>query len=55
MNLKSILLSTIAGVALSIAAPLAASAQDCERGTLDERYCDVDGDLIADIPTDRPI
>lgn len=25
---------------------------DCERGTLDERYCDVDGDLVADIPTD---
>jgi phosphonate transport system substrate-binding protein len=52
MKLKSILLSTIAGIALSIAAPLAASAQDCPRGTLDERYCDVDGDLIADIPTD---
>ena len=31
----------------------AASAQDCPRGDLDERYCDVDGDLIADIPTDE--
>lgn len=30
----------------------AASAQDCPRGTLDERFCDVDGDLVADIPTD---
>ncbi|MGR3290731.1 MAG: phosphate/phosphite/phosphonate ABC transporter substrate-binding protein [Paracoccaceae bacterium] len=29
-----------------------ASAQDCPRGTLDKRFCDVDGDLIADIPTD---
>jgi phosphonate transport system substrate-binding protein len=29
-----------------------AFAQDCPRGTLDERFCDVDGDLIADIPTD---
>ena len=29
-----------------------ASAQDCPRGDLDERFCDVDGDLIADIPTD---
>ena len=29
-----------------------ASAQDCERGALDERYCDTDGDLIADIPAD---
>ncbi|MGP6088891.1 phosphate/phosphite/phosphonate ABC transporter substrate-binding protein [Antarctobacter jejuensis] len=30
----------------------AAAAQDCPRGDLDTRYCDVDGDLIADIPTD---
>jgi phosphonate transport system substrate-binding protein len=29
-----------------------ASAQDCPRGDLDERFCDTDGDLIADIPTD---
>ncbi|MCP3971267.1 MAG: phosphate/phosphite/phosphonate ABC transporter substrate-binding protein [Rhodobacteraceae bacterium] len=29
-----------------------AAAQDCPRGDLDDRYCDVDGDLIADIPTD---
>ncbi|MEM9250312.1 MAG: hypothetical protein AAGB05_16660, partial [Pseudomonadota bacterium] len=28
-----------------------ASAQDCPRGDLDERFCDADGDLIADIPT----
>lgn len=34
---------------LAIAGPAAA---DCERGALDERYCDADGDLIADIPTD---
>lgn len=34
---------------LAIAGPAAA---DCERGALDERYCDTDGDLIADIPTD---
>lgn len=30
----------------------AASAQDCPRGDLDERFCDADGDLIADIPSD---
>lgn len=30
----------------------AATAQDCPRGDLDDRYCDADGDLIADIPTD---
>ena len=29
-----------------------ASAQDCPRGDLDDRFCDTDGDLIADIPTD---
>jgi len=30
-----------------------AMAQDCERGDLDARYCDTDGDLIADVPTDE--
>lgn len=30
-----------------------ASAQDCPRGDLDARFCDVDGDLIADVPTDE--
>lgn len=30
-----------------------ASAQDCPRGDLDARYCDADGDLIADIPSDE--
>jgi phosphonate transport system substrate-binding protein len=29
-----------------------AHAQECPRGDLDARFCDVDGDLIADIPTD---
>ena len=28
-------------------------AQDCPRGTLDEQYCDRDGDLVADLPTDE--
>ncbi len=27
-------------------------AQECPRGTLDERFCDRDGDLVADAPTD---
>lgn len=30
----------------------AAFAQDCERGELDTRYCDADGDMLADAPTD---
>ena len=29
-----------------------AYAQDCERGQLDALFCDVDGDLVADAPTD---
>lgn len=31
---------------------LPAAAQDCPRGDLDVRFCDVDGDLVADVPTD---
>ena len=27
-------------------------ANDCPRGDLDTRYCDANGDLIADTPTD---
>jgi len=27
-------------------------AQDCPRGTLDKAYCDANGDLVADTPTD---
>ena len=30
----------------------AALAQDCPRGDLDKAYCDRDGDLVADTPTD---
>jgi phosphonate transport system substrate-binding protein len=30
----------------------AAGAQDCPRGDLDKAYCDRDGDLVADAPTD---
>jgi phosphonate transport system substrate-binding protein len=29
-----------------------AAAQDCPRGALDSRFCDRDGDLVADAPTD---
>ena len=41
--------ATIAALA-ALSGPSA--AQDCPRGALDERFCDADGDLIADIPTD---
>jgi phosphonate transport system substrate-binding protein len=30
----------------------AIAAEDCPRGALDEQYCDRDGDLTADTPTD---
>ncbi|ABG30719.1 phosphate/phosphite/phosphonate ABC transporter substrate-binding protein [Roseobacter denitrificans] len=48
-NLKLLLgASAICMLSLSTSA----FAQDCPRGDLDSRFCDVDGDLIADTPTD---
>lgn len=39
--------------ALVLTAASAATAQDCpNRGDLDEMFCDADGDLVADTPTD---
>lgn len=29
------------------------ATEDCPRGTLDKRFCDRDGDLVADAPTDK--
>ncbi len=44
--------ATIAAIALS--AHTATAQDDCaERGTLDPMYCDADGDLVADAPTDE--
>ncbi|MBU8539501.1 phosphate/phosphite/phosphonate ABC transporter substrate-binding protein [Falsiroseomonas tokyonensis] len=39
------------GLLGAAALPRPAAAQDCPRGTLDARYCDRDGDLVADAPT----
>lgn len=51
MKLMNTLLSGAAvGLAFTLASP--AVAQDCPRGDLDARFCDVDGDLVADTPTD---
>lgn len=47
-------LAIFAGLAAapwSGAAAQAAAAGDCPRGQLDARYCDRDGDLVADAPT----
>jgi phosphonate transport system substrate-binding protein len=37
---------------LAPAGAVAQPAQDCPRGTLDARFCDRNGDLVADAPTD---
>lgn len=48
------LVGTVALMLGGAPASFAAShAEDCPRGTLDERYCDRDGDLLADTPTDE--
>ena len=38
--------------ALGFSAAPAAAQEQCPRGTLDPRFCDRDGDLVADTPTD---
>jgi phosphonate transport system substrate-binding protein len=48
--LNSLMSGAAMAFALSLAGPVA--AQDCPRGDLDKQFCDVDGDLIADTPTD---
>ncbi len=52
MKTITTLLSTAAlAFSVSLAGPV--TAQECPRGTLDARYCDADGDLIADTPADE--
>jgi phosphonate transport system substrate-binding protein len=48
-NSKLLAATALAALALNV---LPAAAQDCPRGDLDDRYCDSDGNLIADVPTD---
>src|SRR5215204_4257404 len=45
-------LTVIAALAGCIVWTAAAGAQDCPRGDLDKAYCDRNGDLTADLPTD---
>jgi phosphonate transport system substrate-binding protein len=46
-------LTCIAALAGALAlAPAASAQEDCPRGTLDKAYCDRNGDLTADPPTD---
>ena len=51
-SFKSLSISLIAGAAFAvIAAP--SMAADCPRGDLDKRFCDRNGDLVADTPTNK--
>jgi len=43
------LLLICCGLLLSVAV----QANECERGALDVRYCDMDRNLVADVPTDK--
>jgi phosphonate transport system substrate-binding protein len=46
-------LAAIVGLLAAIGLSTVASAQeDCPRGTLDQAYCDRNGDLVADLPND---
>ena len=38
--------------AFAVTGSTAFAAEHCERGQLDEMFCDADGDLVADAPTD---
>ncbi len=42
----------LSGTSLALTATFSQAQTDCPRGTLDIRFCDRDGDLVADPPTD---
>ena len=42
----------VLAASLALAAQPSLAAEDCPRGQLDERFCDRDGNLVADTPTD---
>jgi phosphonate transport system substrate-binding protein len=52
MNAAAASFRFLCAAALAFLLPLSSPAQDCPRGTLDARYCDRDGDLVADVPAD---
>jgi phosphonate transport system substrate-binding protein len=43
---------SLACIAALVVSTTMAAAQDCPRGELDKAYCDRNGDLVADLPTD---
>jgi phosphonate transport system substrate-binding protein len=52
MSVFPVLARAVCAASFSFALTLPGLAQECPRGTLDARYCDRDGDLVADTPTD---
>ncbi len=52
-RLVSALAALAVGAALSFGFTGTAAAQECPRSFLDKQYCDRDGDLTADLPTDK--
>ncbi len=46
-------LKVVAALAMGAALTASARAEDCPRGQLDKAYCDRNGDLVADAPTDK--
>ena len=50
--LQSIKMLMAGAALLTIIGARLATAQDCPRGDLDKAYCDRNGDLVADAPTD---
>ena len=51
MRLRFVI-GVVGAAVVAVIFALQVSAQECARGALDARYCDRDGDLVADAPTD---
>jgi len=51
-RLKSSVTGVCAAIIVSAGLMATGWAQECPRGLLDKAYCDVNGDLVADTPTD---
>ncbi|MGO1120643.1 phosphate/phosphite/phosphonate ABC transporter substrate-binding protein [Rhodovibrionaceae bacterium A322] len=51
-RLATLLGASVVALSFAFSTGGAAAAEDCPRGDLDERFCDRNGDLLADAPTD---